>query len=66
MYVHVLARYGGRVNHYSIGQRCDRNVSPYVGSYAISLIVVITEHRVGKIGRNSALPRLDEARDGAA
>jgi len=38
----------------------------WYGSYAISLIVIITEYRVGKIGRNSALPRLDETRDGAA
>ncbi len=46
--------------------RLARHTSPHdPGSYAISLIVVITERQVGKIGRNSALPRLDEVPDGA-
>jgi len=48
-----------------IGQRCDRNVSPYVGSYAISLIVINTERQVGKKGRNSGRSRPEEAHGGA-
>jgi len=55
----------GHVNRLKLLKRQSYGRAGLSGSYAISLIVVITERQVGKIGRNSALPRLDEVPDGA-
>jgi len=46
----------------SLGQKKNLNMFPYVGSYAISLIVINTERQVGKKGRNSGRSGLEEER----